>query len=156
MQRYRLEISSTEYFYLQRHDAYCLTHDLYSTHQGHGNVVFSPPLSLSHTHTLSLSQRYPIQDLDQLTDSRNLLCACPTSQMNFGFPANWLQWWRKGVQQVIGTDAGCCNDTMDVQSELRLLGNASMFSATFSPDMHKSFSKVGDDQNVSLFFFLFF
>lgn len=53
---------------------------------------------------------------------------------------------------MIGTDAGCCNDTMDVQNELRLLGNASMFSATFSPDMHESFFKAGDDQDVGLFF----
>jgi len=44
-----------------------------------------------------------------------------------------VQAWREaGVGIALGTDAGCCNDTMNVQQELRSLASGNAFSVSAS------------------------
>ncbi len=73
-------------------------------------------------------------DLTLLDPQRHLLVHCPWSQVQFGFPAR-VGWWRQaGLSMAIGTDCGACNDTMDVQQELRLAAWGGSYSATWSAE----------------------
>lgn len=60
-------------------------------------------------------------ELDRLDPDRHLLGHCPTSQAQFDFPCSIQPWVDRGLPVVLGTDAACCNDTHDVQGELRWL-----------------------------------
>ena len=73
-------------------------------------------------------------DLELLDPARHLLVHCPWSQVQFGFPAR-VGWWREaGLSMALGTDCGACNDTMDVQQELRLAAWGGSYSSTWSPE----------------------
>lgn len=66
-------------------------------------------------------------DLFALDPKRDVLAHCPASQMQYCFPA-WAAGWRKaGFRVVLGTDAGVCNDGMNVQQEIRLLTGGPLF-----------------------------
>lgn len=72
-------------------------------------------------------------DLKLLDPARHLLVHCPWSQVQFGFPAR-VSWWREaGIDMALATDCGACNDTMDVQQELRLAAWGPTYAATWSP-----------------------
>mgnify|MGYP002036196831 CR=1 FL=1 len=67
-------------------------------------------------------------DLKALTPGVHLLGYCPYSQLQFAFPAALHAWRAAGLEIALGTDAGCCNDTMNVQLEVRSLASGSSFS----------------------------
>lgn len=60
-------------------------------------------------------------DRRRLDPARHRLGHCPWSQCQFAFPAHLGPWLDDGFDVVVGTDAGACNDSMNVQQELRLL-----------------------------------
>ena len=73
------------------------------------------------------------KDLKRLDRDRHLLVHCPWSQVQFGFPAR-VGWWRDaGLSMALGTDCGACNDTMDVQQELRIAAWGPTYATTWSP-----------------------
>jgi 5-methylthioadenosine/S-adenosylhomocysteine deaminase len=63
-------------------------------------------------------------DLRTLDASRHTLVACPSSQMQFGFPAPLPLWSALGCAWVVGTDCASSNDSMNLQKELRLCAGA--------------------------------
>ena len=71
-------------------------------------------------------------ELAALPTDRVTLGYCPAAQAIFDFPAPIAQWAAAGGRIVLGTDAGSCNDTMNVQSELRFLAAGAAFSITDS------------------------
>ena len=71
-------------------------------------------------------------DLARLRPHRNVLGYCPYSQVQFCFPAEAEAWSNAGLPIVVGTDCGACNDTMNVQQELRLLSLGPSFTVTHS------------------------
>jgi 5-methylthioadenosine/S-adenosylhomocysteine deaminase len=73
-------------------------------------------------------------DLDRLDPARHTLGWCPLAQAQFHFPARPDAWRSRGLSFVLGTDAGACNDSIDVQAELRAASAALGFAASFTPD----------------------
>ena len=73
-------------------------------------------------------------DLARLSAPRDVLGFCPFSQAQFSFPANIFTWLEAGLDFVVGTDCGACNDTMNVQQELRLIAAMPGFAGTWSPE----------------------
>jgi 5-methylthioadenosine/S-adenosylhomocysteine deaminase len=71
-------------------------------------------------------------DLARLRPERNILGYCPFSQVQFCFPAAVEEWWNAGAPVILGTDCGACNDTMNVQQELRLMANGRAYAVTSS------------------------
>jgi 5-methylthioadenosine/S-adenosylhomocysteine deaminase len=78
------------------------------------------------------------EDLNQLDPLRHVLGYCPYSQLQFAFPAPVQAWRSAGVKVALGTDAGCCNDTMNVQQELRSLASGRAFAISES-EPYRSF-----------------
>ncbi len=72
----------------------------------------------------------PQGDLKRLNPARNILGFCPFSQIQFAFPAAIDGWWAAGIPFVVGTDCGACNDSMNVQQELRLIASGHAFAIT--------------------------
>lgn len=72
-------------------------------------------------------------DLARLRPGENVLCYCPFSQLQFGFPAAVEGWWKAGIPFTVGTDCGASNDSMNVQQELRLLASGRAFAVAPSP-----------------------
>lgn len=75
-----------------------------------------------------------VDDADRraLDPARDVIVHCPMAQTQFGFPADAAAWQRVGVPVVLGTDAGACNDGMDVQREMVLLAHGESYAATFA------------------------
>jgi 5-methylthioadenosine/S-adenosylhomocysteine deaminase len=71
-------------------------------------------------------------ELKRLDSARHALCACPYSQMQFGFPAPVPEWEAGGAAWFIGTDTGASNDSMDVQKELRAVAGMTTAQVTWS------------------------
>ena len=76
-------------------------------------------------------------DLDRLNPATDFLGFCPFSQAQFSFPANIFTWLDAGLQFVVGTDCGACNDTMNVQQELRLIAAMSGLASTWSAEQRQ-------------------
>ena len=70
-------------------------------------------------HSLFVDQH----DLGLLKPERNVLGYCPFSQVQFCFPAAVEDWHASDISIMVGTDCGACNDTMNVQQELRLMAS---------------------------------
>lgn len=70
-------------------------------------------------HSLFVDQH----DLGLLKPHRNVLGYCPFSQVQFCFPAAVEDWHASDISIMVGTDCGACNDTMNVQQELRLMAS---------------------------------
>lgn len=81
-------------------------------------------------------------DKKLLHPSRHTLGYCPHSQVQFGFPTGAHPFQQDGIPVVVGTDAGACNDTMNVQQELRLVAGGPSFGVTASASM-ATFAKSG-------------
>ncbi len=79
-------------------------------------------------HSLFVSK----DDLTRLNGERHALGYCPYSQLQFGFPAAFEDWTAAGIPIQLGTDCGACNDTMNVQQEIRLLANGRGFALSSS------------------------
>ena len=69
-------------------------------------------------------------DRARLDPARHLLGHCPWSQAQFAFPAPVARWAADGFRVAVGTDAGACNDSMNVQQELRPLGCGGLYGVT--------------------------
>lgn len=95
--------------------------------------------SLYLVHMLYVSEA----DLRSLDASRHTLGYCPRSQVQFAYPAHLGSWREAGLPFLVGTDAGVCNDTMNVQQELRWLAGAGIYSVPFSSE-HRTFRERGD------------
>src|SRR5690606_32206526 len=72
-----------------------------------------------------------------LADIGWVLAYCPFSQLQFGFLGPFTSWHRAGGAWVLGTDCVACNDALDVQRELPLLGGEAALLAGFSKDSAK-------------------
>lgn len=71
-------------------------------------------------------------ELDRLNPATHILGHCPYSQAQFAFPAPISSWLKRGLKVAIGTDCGACNDSMNVQQELRLVADGPALGATWS------------------------
>lgn len=82
-------------------------------------------------------------DIERLDPERTTLVYCPASQLQYCFPAPVARWRELGRSWVIGTDCGACNDTMNVQAELRL-ASGPQFGVVQTPAF-RAFWEGGDD-----------
>ncbi len=69
-------------------------------------------------------------DLRALDAHRHVLVACPSSQLQFGFPAPLALWAELSLSWVVGTDCASSNDSMNLQKELRLCAGAASAPTT--------------------------
>ena len=83
------------------------------------------------------------EDLSSLEPTRHTLVYCPSSQMQFGFPAPVPHWSELGVSWVVATDCASSNDSMNLQKELRLCAGAATFGLATSL-AQRSFLASGD------------
>lgn len=70
-------------------------------------------------------------DLSLLDPERHVLGYCPSSQLRFCFPADTRRWSQRGLPWILGTDCAASNDTMNLQSELRIAAAHSGWATTF-------------------------
>jgi cytosine/adenosine deaminase-related metal-dependent hydrolase len=84
-----------------------------------------------------------MHDLNALDSARHTLVYCPSSQMQFGFPAPVTVWSERGVSWVVATDCASSNDSMNLQKELRLCHGAASFGMSSSME-YASFLSSGD------------
>jgi 5-methylthioadenosine/S-adenosylhomocysteine deaminase len=82
-------------------------------------------------------------DLSSLDPTRHVLVYCPSSQMQFGFPAPVTVWSERGVRWVVATDCASSNDSMNLQKELRLCHGSATFGLPSSLE-YQSFLSNGD------------
>jgi 5-methylthioadenosine/S-adenosylhomocysteine deaminase len=85
-------------------------------------------------------------ELDGLDPERDHLGHCPAAQMQFAFPANVQSWRDRGMKVVLGTDAGSCNDGVNIQSELKLFAAADAYSITMGDELLQFRSGGGLEQ----------
>jgi len=74
----------------------------------------------------------PEADLARLDQQRHCLVFCPSSQLQFGFPADVARWDALGVRWVVATDCASSNDSMGPQKELRYCQGAATYRVTGS------------------------
>jgi 5-methylthioadenosine/S-adenosylhomocysteine deaminase len=84
-----------------------------------------------------------IQDLTSLEPDRHTLVYCPSSQMQFAFPAPVTVWSELALSWVVATDCAASNDSMNLQKELRMCAGAASFGVTGSLD-YATFLTTGD------------
>lgn len=80
-------------------------------------------------HALFLDRR----DLLRVAETGSTLGYCPASQAQFAFPADLQAWQEAGAAWALGTDCGSCNDTMNLQAELRLAAVGERWAVTGGP-----------------------
>ena len=71
-------------------------------------------------------------DLKALDRARHTLVFCPSSQLQFGFPAAVPLWSELGCSWLVATDCAPSNDSMNLQKELRLCAGAATAMITGS------------------------
>jgi 5-methylthioadenosine/S-adenosylhomocysteine deaminase len=76
----------------------------------------------------------PEADLARLDPARHTLVYCPSSQLQFGFPADVQRWSARGLSWAVATDCASSNDSMNLQKELRWCGGAASASVTGSAE----------------------
>jgi 5-methylthioadenosine/S-adenosylhomocysteine deaminase len=101
--------------------------------------VLSRPPHVVMAHGLYLSK----QDLSSLSPAQHTLVYCPSSQMQFGFPAPVTLWGELGVSWVVATDCASSNDSMNLQKELRLCAGAATLGINRSME-YESFVGSGE------------
>jgi cytosine/adenosine deaminase-related metal-dependent hydrolase len=74
----------------------------------------------------------PEPELRTLDRERHTLVFCPSSQLQFGFPAPVPLWSALDCRWVIATDCASSNDSMSLQKELRLAAGAASAAVTGS------------------------
>ena len=100
----------------------------------------SPIAELAHRGVLAEAPRLLLvhalfttdQDLTELDPRKHVLGFCPSSQQRFGFPADLPRWRRAGIPWTLGTDCAPCNDSMNVQKELRMAAGMQSLRITHS------------------------
>lgn len=85
------------------------------------------------------------RDRQAMNPDRDVIVHCPLAQTQFAFPARAQAWRDVGVRVVLGTDAGACNDGMDVQRELGLLAHGGAFATSFAGELQRAFDRDPDD-----------
>lgn len=83
-----------------------------------------------------------------LATERAVLAYCPASQAQFDFPAPVGAWRDAGGAVALGTDAGSCNDSLDVQAELRVAALAPAFQLPDAP-ARRAFSAAPSEATLS-------
>ena len=73
-------------------------------------------------------------ELDRLDPKVDVLGHCPYSQAQFAFPAPLSSWVERNLSVALGTDCGACNDSMNVQQEIRLVAGGPGLSGTWSQE----------------------
>ncbi len=81
-------------------------------------------------------------ELDALNPELDYLGHCPSAQMQFAFPAHIHSWRKRGLKVVVGTDAASCNDSINLQGELRFMAAADSYAITMG-DALKQFRASG-------------
>ncbi|HEX6242522.1 MAG TPA: amidohydrolase family protein [Polyangiales bacterium] len=71
-------------------------------------------------------------ELRTLDHDRHTLVFCPSSQLQFAFPAAVPLWSALGCRWAIATDCASSNDSMNLQKELRLAAGAASAAVTGS------------------------
>ena len=87
-------------------------------------------------------------EIAALDPARTTLVYCPASQLQYCFPAPVGRWRELGRTWVVGTDCGACNDTMNVQAELRL-ASGPQFGVVQTPAHGRFWDGGGDAEAVS-------
>jgi 5-methylthioadenosine/S-adenosylhomocysteine deaminase len=82
----------------------------------------------------------PREELRLLDPARHALVFCPSSQLQFGFPADVTHWNEQGVNWVVATDCASSNDSMGLQKELRFCHGAASARVTGSPEYQRFLS----------------
>jgi len=77
-------------------------------------------------------------DRSALRADRDVLVHCPLAQSQFAFPAHVPAWRDAGLPMALGTDAGACNDGMDVQREVVLLAHGASWATTYAPELQSA------------------
>jgi 5-methylthioadenosine/S-adenosylhomocysteine deaminase len=85
----------------------------------------------------------PTRDFARPDGSRHTLVFCPSSQLQFGFPADVAAWNAHQLAWVVATDCASSNDSMNLQKELRWCHGAAAAGLTGSPG-YAAFLRDGD------------
>jgi len=83
------------------------------------------------------------EDIDRLTPGSEFLGHCPYAQAQFSYPAPIDAWLERSIDVVVGTDCGACNDTMNLQQELRLIAGGPGAGVVWSPALEKYLATGG-------------
>jgi 5-methylthioadenosine/S-adenosylhomocysteine deaminase len=97
--------------------------------QREGTLAAGPSMLL--VHSLFASER----DIGLLEGGRHVLGYCPYSQLQFGFPAPISAWRAQDIPIALGTDCAACNDTMNVQRELRIYAGGGALETTHGVEL---------------------
>jgi cytosine/adenosine deaminase-related metal-dependent hydrolase len=89
----------------------------------------------------------PEADLRLLDPARHTLVFCPSSQLQFGFPADVTRWDRANMSWVVATDCASSNDSMNLQKELRLCASAAAARVTGSA-AYQRFLQTGSSDDA--------
>lgn len=76
-------------------------------------------------------------ELDLLDPTVDRLGHCPSAQMQFGFPAHTNAWRNRGFDVLLGTDSPSCNDSINIQAELRFFSAADSYAITMGEPLRK-------------------
>lgn len=96
-----------------------------------GVLSAGPAVVFAHGLYLTEEERAP------LSGEHAVLAYCPAAQAQFDFPAPVAAWRAAGGAVALGTDAGSCNDTVDLQAELRIAALAPAFTLTARPELRR-------------------
>ena len=77
------------------------------------------------------------EELHGLNKKLDTLGHCPAAQMQFGFPAYTNAWRGQDLNVVLGTDAGSCNDGINIQSEIKFFAAADSYGVTMGDTLNK-------------------
>ena len=76
-------------------------------------------------------------ELKVLNPAFDRLGHCPSAQMQFGFPAHTNAWRNRGFDVLLGTDSPSCNDSINIQAELRFFSSADSYAITMGETLRK-------------------
>ena len=88
-------------------------------------------------------------ELKLLNPNLDFLGHCPSAQMQFGFPAHTNTWRARNFKILLGTDSGSCNDSINVQSELKFFSSADTYGVTMGESLRK-FRNDPTERNAKL------
>jgi 5-methylthioadenosine/S-adenosylhomocysteine deaminase len=96
-----------------------------------GVLALPRPMVAAHGIFLSLAQA------KEVTSSRGRLVFCPSSQLQFAWPARVDRWMDEQIAFVVGSDAGNSNDSLSVQKELRMVAGFRTLPTAFGDSVSR-------------------
>jgi len=123
---------------LEEYERSLRLHGLSPTERLHRVGLLASPARALLVHVLFVTD----DDLRRLDPERHLLGYCPQSQVRFAFPALPTRWEHARLRWVLGTDCAPCNDSMNVQKELRAAAGAALHAVPAS-EPYLQFCKGG-------------